>query len=240
MKKLLGIVVLGLLLSGNAYAASKFTYLSCPSIIYQNDNKGKFKDSESYKIGSYIGHYFIKFKDAKKEWTTVTLYMQGNNFSNPSDPDIWTIVPPKKLFTQKFLYVGGSYFFLLEDEEHVNTSWNINLSYDSSGDKLFVLTQNLVGLKEFYGIDLWTSSNHYINAKKVFDNNKFCEVLDKQEFNELKKIGIKINTETKSNDDLTTKSNDDLTQQLMNLNELYKSGALTKEEFEKAKKKLLD
>ena len=32
----------------------------------------------------------------------------------------------------------------------------------------------------------------------------------------------------------------DLTEQLKVLNELYKSGALTKEEFEKAKKKLLN
>ena len=103
-----------------------------------------------------------------------------------------------------------------------------------------ILNERRGRIKKLYGIDLWTSSNYYLNAKKVFDNNKFCEVLDKKEFDELIKKGIKINTETKSNDDLTTKSNDDLTQQLKNLNELYKSGALTKEEFEKAKKKLLD
>ena len=34
--------------------------------------------------------------------------------------------------------------------------------------------------------------------------------------------------------------NDDIVQQLKDLNELYKSGALNKEEFEKAKKKLLN
>ena len=38
----------------------------------------------------------------------------------------------------------------------------------------------------------------------------------------------------------TTDDNNDITQQLKDLNELYKSGALTKEEFEKAKKKLLN
>ena len=239
MKKLLGIVVLSLLLSSNAYAASKFTYLSCPSIIFQNNNKGKFKDSEGYKIGSYIGHYFIKFKDAKKEWTTVNLYMQGNTFINPSDPDLWTIAPPMKFPTVKFFYTGDGYLLPFDDDD-IETFWNIGRDYDASGDDIWVFSQNIKGLKKLYGIDLWTSSNHYVNAKKVFDNNKFCEVLDKKEFNELIKKGIKINTETKSNDDLTTKSNDDLTQQLKNLNELYKSGALTKEEFEKAKKKLLD
>ena len=34
--------------------------------------------------------------------------------------------------------------------------------------------------------------------------------------------------------------NEDVVQQLKDLNEMYKSGALTKEEFEKAKKKLLN
>jgi hypothetical protein len=38
----------------------------------------------------------------------------------------------------------------------------------------------------------------------------------------------------------TTDDNNDITQQLKDLNELYKSGALTKEEFAKAKKKLLN
>ena len=37
-----------------------------------------------------------------------------------------------------------------------------------------------------------------------------------------------------------TDSNNNISQQLKDLNELYKSGALTKEEFEKAKKKLLN
>ena len=46
-------------------------------------------------------------------------------------------------------------------------------------------------------------------------------------------------TETKEEPTQTDDSNN-ITQQLKDLNELYKSGALTKEEFEKAKKKLLN
>ena len=38
----------------------------------------------------------------------------------------------------------------------------------------------------------------------------------------------------------TTDDNNDITQQLKDLNELYKSGALTKEELDKAKAKLLE
>ena len=39
---------------------------------------------------------------------------------------------------------------------------------------------------------------------------------------------------------INTSDNQDLTTQLTKLNDLYKSGALTKEEFEKAKKKILN
>ena len=50
-----------------------------------------------------------------------------------------------------------------------------------------------------------------------------------------------INTESGSeNKNVTTGSSKDIAQQIKKLNELYESGALTKEEFEKAKKKLLN
>jgi len=49
-----------------------------------------------------------------------------------------------------------------------------------------------------------------------------------------------IEKKKKENKVKTTDDNNDITQQLKDLNELYKSGALTKEEFEKAKKKLLN
>ena len=50
-----------------------------------------------------------------------------------------------------------------------------------------------------------------------------------------------INTEPESeNKNVTTGSSKNVTQQIKELNELYESGVLTKEEFEKAKKKLLN
>ena len=186
MKKFLGTLVLGLLLSSNAYAASKFTYLSCPSIIWGNESKGKYKDSELYKIGSCVGHSFIKFKDTKKKWTPVTLYNQGNAIE-PQDPDIWMRSPPIKLFKAKFLYDYGSYFFFLDDE-NINISWALNTDYDLSGDEIFVLLLHFKLDKK--GIDFWSSSNYYVDAKKVFDNIDFCKELDKEEFNKLIKKGI--------------------------------------------------
>ena len=48
------------------------------------------------------------------------------------------------------------------------------------------------------------------------------------------------NLYVKSNPNIDASGSSDLTEQLKTLNELYKSGALTKEEFTKAKKKLLN
>ena len=60
-------------------------------------------------------------------------------------------------------------------------------------------------------------------------------VTKKTETKETKKKVVKKKKEVTQTD-----SNNNITQQLKALNELYKSGALTKEEFEKAKKKLLN
>tara|TARA_Y100001970_G_C13741046_1_gene606195 strand:+ start:140 stop:637 length:498 start_codon:yes stop_codon:yes gene_type:complete len=79
MKKLLGIVVLGLILSVNAIAATPFTYLSCKQIIKENKSaSGAFSADEQphLSVGSYNGHIFYKLKDVKKK-TTVTVYEQG-------------------------------------------------------------------------------------------------------------------------------------------------------------------
>ena len=48
------------------------------------------------------------------------------------------------------------------------------------------------------------------------------------------------NLYVESNPNIDAADSGDLVEQLKNLNELYKSGALTKEEFEKAKKKILN
>ncbi len=56
------------------------------------------------------------------------------------------------------------------------------------------------------------------------------------------KSNIKSNSEINTNEETENSSNDskNLTSELNKLNELLKSGALTQEEFEKAKKKILD
>ena len=67
---------------------------------------------------------------------------------------------------------------------------------------------------------------------------KNCDDFSKIVYEILEPMGLlEKNIENKVK---TTDDNNDITQQLKDLNELYKSGALTKEEFEKAKKKLLN
>ena len=64
------------------------------------------------------------------------------------------------------------------------------------------------------------------------------QMLTEVSISELEDKAVAKKTETKetTQSDATTS----VTKQLKDLNELYKSGALTKEEFEKAKKKLLN
>ena len=69
----------------------------------------------------------------------------------------------------------------------------------------------------------------YVNCSKF--NSKF-DKMKKNSFNNIKINKVNINN---SND-----INSNIVEQLEQLNSLYKSGVLTKEEFEKAKKKILN
>jgi len=77
-------------------------------------------------------------------------------------------------------------------------------------------------------------------------NSKMTDAEIKAKLTELGFLGETTSTTTKvekkveKKEATQTDSNNNITQQLKDLNELYKSGALTKEEFDKAKKKLLN
>ena len=115
MKKLLGIVVLGLLLSSNTYAASKYFYLSCPSFISKNDSKGKHKDSVAFKPGKYVGHTFLRFKHTKKKFTKFPIYVMGYAVP-PRSEVIWKIIPPQKIPSADFMYTSGKYVFVAGED----------------------------------------------------------------------------------------------------------------------------
>ena len=94
-------------------------------------------------------------------------------------------------------------------------------------------TMTIDALLNFYLGEHNNRTYGFISACYV-DCSKFNSKFDKM----IKPVFFKIekNVKTKT----TNSSNNDLVEQLEQLNSLYKSGVLTKEEFEKAKKKILN
>ena len=83
----------------------------------------------------------------------------------------------------------------------------------------------------------WRNSINKGNKKSRF-NSKMSEAEVKAKLTELGFLEGTTNTKTTKSDKKS--KDDDIVKKLKNLKELYDSGALTKEEFEKAKKKLLN
>ena len=94
-------------------------------------------------------------------------------------------------------------------------------------------TMTIDALLNFYLGEHNNRTYGFISACYV-DCSKFNSKFDKM----IKPVFFKIekNVKTKT----TNSSNNDLVEQLEQLNSLYKSGVLTKEEFEKAKKRILN
>jgi len=94
MKKLLGIVVLSLLLSWNAYAEN--IYLNCNRTIYENNGSGDW--SHYYKVGnSPDGSILIKTEE-KKSSIKMTVHLSEMDDGNPG-----------KMFTGKGSLKDGHY-----------------------------------------------------------------------------------------------------------------------------------
>ena len=94
MKKLLEIVVLGLLLSGNAYANT--FYLNCDREIYENNGSGDW--NLYYKVGnSADGSILIKTEE-KKSSIKMTVHLTEMDDGNPG-----------KMFSSKGSLIDGHY-----------------------------------------------------------------------------------------------------------------------------------
>ena len=136
-------------------------------------------------------------------------------------------------------------------DENENADNTFYASIDSMDVPKFKVGRNYKNEPYMYGTFIWNYADLTDDGKgefivttinkKIFaafftcyrncnDTNKiFAEILEPTNLlKDIEKIGI------------IADDGDGLTKQLKDLNELYKSGALTKEEFEKAKKKLLN
>ena len=170
-------MVLGLLLSGNVYAATKFTYLSCKKIIKKNNSKAKeFSVNNDYlKIGANNGYYFYKFKDDEKK-SKVRIYEQGISV----DRD-WRKKKPKE-YTK-----GGVKWDEFNKSDHIYTF--VDKAKASSGNILTVgiVIQKING--EYYNTTTFTWFKNDINYVDLIMDGK-CSIVDKKKFNKLIKNGI--------------------------------------------------
>ena len=110
--------------------------------------------------------------------------------------------------------------FIIEKDEYNNPTMQLNLSYN---------VPPLKGSVEFYA---------FIKDDMPIMVSKECLGACKSGIKSLKKMIKPTFASLKSIEKKSVSSN--IIEELNQLNELYKSGALTKEEFEKAKKKILN
>ena len=108
-----------------------------------------------------------------------------------------------------------------------NHNGNLYLYSDDSLQSPYVTSR-------YYSETFWTTHNN-----KIFIASSICTEKCNAS-TDLLDVIKPTNLFVESNSIATDSTNNNLVEQLNSLNKLYKSGALTKEEFEKAKKKLLN
>ena len=103
-----------------------------------------------------------------------------------------------------------------------------------NGDITYLLTSSKIKLGNIA---------YYISEvdDKLFVMDGYCVVDCKSFFSDFNQIiDNSFKSKNKSSKSISTKKDSDFINQIQELNELYKSGVLSKEEFEKAKKKILN
>ena len=294
MKKLLGIVVLGLLLSGNAYAA-KYNPYKVGDIV---ENEVVFGKRDKFPLPP--GKFTVGVIHKKKEFYDMGLYQYDKNGvvrwavyvmgTGSTQWEYW--IPPdwckrtnvyfikKKIANKKYAcwMVNHSRSDIGANKGFWKKVRDYEIATSMKGPDIYVFTLNTYANKSklyewsyYYNPELdgipkpksleWDTNEFHI--QKVMNYPKHEAFLKKfisitaelrDRFNQLNKVKggtaldastyitqASINTESGSeNKNVTTGSSKDVAQQLKKLNELYESGTLTKEEFEKAKKKLLN
>ena len=115
--------------------------------------------------------------------------------------------------------------------------WQFEIAKNHNGNLYLYSDDNLQSpyvTSKYYSETFWTTHNN-----KIFIASSICT----EQCNastDLLDVIKPTNLFVQSNSIATDSTNNNLVEQLNSLNKLYKSGALTKEEFEKAKKKLLN
>ncbi len=139
---------------------------------------------------------------------------------------------------------GNKNYWAISDDLGIKVK-NFKISKNSNGSIYSILqgdvSYNLTGLQFNAKVSFYASEFN----EKLFTFDGICLVNCPKFYNTFNQIvnnsfKNKTTTTTSTNTTSSTSTENDFIQQLKQLNELYKSGILTKEEFEKAKKKLLN
>ena len=297
MKKLLGIVVLGLLWCNPIYAKilnlpnnikldvpNNFVYSELSQNIFEGiDGWEEYFGSDSimYYIGTKGSVEFSIdiLEDPEKFMQPIMKKLEKKkNLSEKQmikfiGTEIKKLAKKKKYESVAFVIQGGRSISELINENddfkefmiEVNEMTTQELENEMESGKIdFIneLNDGLGDLKEFYKFNKIVLSkdnnnNPYLilNYKAsipplktigqwflfIYENKPFFMGIDCMGCTKLKNISLIKMTEPMFNSKKNVSSeNNDLIKNLNALNELYKSGALNKEEFEKAKKKLLN
>ena len=297
MKKLLGILILGLLLSTNVYSKiiklTNDVQLDVPSnFVYTKLNQNFFEeidgwdeffglDSEMYYLGTENSvNFSIELLENPNEFLEpIMKKIEKKNFQSEKamfnfvGKEVKKLAKKRKYESVVFIIQGGISITELINDNYEFKDFMIEINdmspqelekemRNGNIDFLNELNEGLGVLKQFYKFNKIKLSkdnndNPYIilNYKAslpplktigqwflfIHNDMPYFMGVDCMGCAKLKKLSlIKMVEPLLSSKKNEVSDNANLTEQLNSLNELYKSGALTKEEFTKAKEKLLN
>ena len=134
---------------------------------------------------------------------------------------------------------GNKNYWMITDELGIKVK-KFLISKNSNGSVFAVLQGDasyvLMGMQYNAKLSFYASEKNNI----LFTLDGMCLVNCSKFYNTFDQIVNKSFNSNSSINEISNSNNDDFVNQLKQLNDLYKSGVLTKEEFEKAKKKILN
>ena len=168
-------MVLGLLLIGNAYAASENIYLTCPQNITE-DNSDEFMREYNESKGKISQYWYFDIKKNKSK-VKIKIYSHGW-----AEGKAWHEVKPEIAFDSKDVETEVYY----ENGEYkLNSRFEIKDYFSTDNFKIYKLA------------DMWIYDGHSIQKSNDMNIDYLhkgkCNVHEKKKFNKLRKNGVSVN-----------------------------------------------
>ena len=192
--------------------------------ILKKNNSGTFftyfGTDEKINDNDMLSEYGINI-DEIREMSTSELQKFSNKIKN-------------EITSGKDYYMFMDGLFINFDKFTISKYLNKKPYLIINGDITYLLTSSKIKLGNIA---------YYISEvdDKLFVMDGYCVVDCKSFFSDFNQIiDNSFKSKNKSNKNVSSKKDSDFINQIQELNELYKSGVLSKDEFEKAKKKILN